>query len=139
MSYIRQVESLEIMAARAIGEGSNFADGYARIGPRITSHHRRTLPQTLARLECGNVIDERDDDCISAMGDALVTAANERSSGYGSRVLNVCTSEDLLFDKKLEELRWLILRWDSFARVRRQVRGRLAARRLIESEENTCQ
>jgi hypothetical protein len=131
MSYIRRVETLETMAARAIGEGCNFGDAYARIGPSLTTHHRRTLPQTLARLECGNVIDERDDDCIAAMGDALVEAANERSAGYGTRVLNVSTYEDLLFDKKLEELRWLILRWDSFARVRRQVRARLAARLLL--------
>ena len=131
MSYIRRVESLESMAARAIGEGSNFANSYARFGQRLTSHHRRTLPQALARLECGNVIDERDDNCIAAMGDALVDAANALCPNYGHRVLNVCTHEDFLIDRELEQLRWLILRWESFSIVRRHVRARLAARRLI--------
>ena len=131
MSYIRRVESLETMAARAIGEGGNFGDAYARIGPSLTSHHRRTLPQTLARLASGEVIDERDDVCIAAMGAALINAANERSPGYGHRVLNICTHDDFLFDKELGRLRWLILRWDSFQFVRSQVRGRLAARRLL--------
>ncbi|MFT6091329.1 hypothetical protein [Sulfitobacter sp.] len=133
MSYIRREESLETMAARAIGEGSDFGHTYARTGLCLTSHHRRTLPQTLARLECGEVLDARDDDCIAAMGDALVAEANAISPGYGNRVLNVCTYEDFLFDEKLEELRWMILRWDSFSRVRMQVRGRLAARRLLVS------
>tara|TARA_R110002124_G_scaffold287334_2_gene473176 strand:+ start:2765 stop:3178 length:414 start_codon:yes stop_codon:yes gene_type:complete len=131
MSYIRRVETLENMAARAIGEGSDFAQNYARTGPRLTSYHRRTLPQTLARLECGEILDARDDECIAAMGSALVAAANERSPGYGNRVLNVCTHDDFLFDEDLEHLRWMILRWDSFTHVRRLVRGRLAARRLI--------
>lgn len=139
MTYIRRIESLEIMAARAIGEGSNFGENYARIGPRITSHHRRTLLQTLERLACGEVYDQRDDDCIAAMGDALVDAANKRSPGYGNRVLNICTHEDMLFDKKLEELRWMILRWESFSMLRRQVRGRLAARRLLSTAQNTFQ
>ncbi len=79
----------------------------------------------------GDVFDTRDDDCIAAMGDALVAAANAISPGYGSRVLNVCTYEDMLFDEQLEHLRWLILRWESFSLVRRQVRGRLAAKRLL--------
>ncbi len=131
MSYIRRVETLEHMAARAISEGADFARNYARTGPRLTSHHRRTLPQTLARLECGDILDARDDDCIAAMGSALVAAANERSPGYGNRVLNVCTHDDFLIDDALEHLRWMILRWQSFCHVRQQVRGRLAARRLI--------
>ena len=131
MSYIRREESLETMAARAIGEGSDFGENYAHSGPRLTGHHRSTLPHTLARLACGEVFDERDDDCIAALGDTIVSAANERSPGYGNRVLNICTHDDFLFDDKLEELRWLILRWDSFSRVRRQVRARLAARRLL--------
>ncbi len=134
MSYIRREETLEIMVARAIEEGRSFGDAYAHFGPRLTSHHRRTLSQTLARLECGEVFDERDNDCIAAMGDALIAAANERFPGYGNRVLNVCTHDDFLFDKKLKQLRWLILRWDSCSRVRRQVRARLAARRVLSSE-----
>ena len=70
-----------MLAARAIGEASDFAENYARFGPRLKSHHRRSLSQTLARLACGEVCDERDDDCIAAMGAALVTAANEQSTG----------------------------------------------------------
>jgi len=81
----------------------------------------------LARIESGEVIDARDDDCIAAMGSALASAANERSPGYGIRVLNVCTNEDFPFDEKLKALRSLILRWDSLS----QGRGRLGARRLL--------
>lgn len=50
----------------------------------LERRHRRTLPQTLERLACGEILEERDDECIAAMGDALVAAANERSSGYGT-------------------------------------------------------
>ncbi len=131
MSYIRREESLETMVARAIGEGCNFADSFARSGLSLEGYHHRKLPETLARLDCGDVFDTRDDDCITAMGDALLAAANAISPGYGSRVLNICTYEDLLFDEQLEHLRWLILRWRSFSLVRQQVRGRLAAKRLL--------
>jgi hypothetical protein len=139
MSYIRKEETLELLVARAIGEGSSFGDNYDSIGPRITNHHRRTLPQTLERLACGEVLDARDDECIAAMGTALVAEANAIRPGYGTRILNVCTYEDILFNKDLEDLRWLILRWQSFSAVRRQVRGRLAARRLLSTERNTFQ
>ena len=91
MSYIRREESLETMVARAIGEGCNFADSYARTGLSLEGYHHRKLPETLARLDCGDVFDTRDDDCITAMGDALVAEANAISPGYGSRVLNICT------------------------------------------------
>ena len=136
MSYIRRVETLENRAARAIGECADFAQNYARTGPRLTSHHRRTLPQTLARLECGEILDARDDDCIAAMGAALVAAANERSPGYGNRVLNVCTHDDFLIDDLLVHLRWMILRWESFSHVRLQVRRRLAAKRLLFRDQS---
>ena len=131
MSYIRRLESLENMAARAIGEGNSFAESFAAFTSQLTGHHRRSLPKTLDRLTCGEVFDQRDDDCIAAMGAVLVNAANARSPGYGDRVINVCTYEDILFDNDLVELRRLILQWQSFSSARRQVRARLAARRLL--------
>ena len=130
-TYIRREESLEVMAARAINEGAAFADLYARIGPVLKSYHRRSLPHTLNRLACGEVFDAQDDDCISAMGEALVAAANDLHRGYGNRVLNECTHDDFLINEELEDLRWMILRWQSFALVRGQVRARMAARRVL--------
>tara|TARA_R110000850_G_scaffold81352_3_gene174841 strand:- start:2528 stop:2944 length:417 start_codon:yes stop_codon:yes gene_type:complete len=138
MSYIRREESLETLAARAISEGVQFGEYYARFGPDLAGYHRRTLPHTLSRLACGEPLDERDDDCIAAMGDALVCQANGLCPGYGNRVLNVCTHEDFLILKELEDLRWFILRWQSFNLVRGQVRARLAARRLLSSVDNVC-
>jgi hypothetical protein len=130
-TYIRRTESLEIMAARAIGEGAAFGENYARFGPVLANSYRRMLSQTLTRLEGGDVFDERDDGCIKAMGDALVVSANALCPGYGNRVLDVCTHDDFLTDRRLEELRWMILRWDSFRLVRNQVRARMAARRVL--------
>ncbi len=132
-TYIRRTESLEIMAARAIGEGAAFGENYARYGRALATSYRRELPQTLTRLECGDVFDVRDDDCIRAMGDALVVTANALCPGYGNRVLDVCTHDDFLIDSRLEELRWMILRWESFSQVRNQVRARMAARRVLSS------
>ena len=132
-TYIRRTESLEIMAARAISEGAAFGDNYARYRGALATSYRRVLPQTLTRLECGDVFDERDDGCIRAMGDALVVAANALSPGYGNRVLDVCTHDDFLIDSRLEELRWMILRWESFSLVRNQVRARMAARRVLSN------
>ena len=134
MSYIQRKESLEEIAAKAISEGITFADHYDRLGPALTGLHRRSLPQTLLRLKAGDVLDERDDECIAAMGDALVQAANKLSSGYGNRILNVCTNDDVLFCKELEDLRWFILRWDSFRFVRRQLQARMMARRLLSDQ-----
>jgi hypothetical protein len=131
MSYIRREESLESMAARAISEGLSFGENYACFGPELRAHHKRLLPDTLARLECGEVFDDRDDECVNEMGAALVHAANTLQPGYGNRVLNVCTHEDFLISSELEDLRWFILSWQSFKLVRCQVRARLAARRLL--------
>ncbi len=130
-TYIRREEALEHMAARAISEGAKFADLYARFGPVLKSYHRRSLPHTLNRLACGEVFDVQDDECVSAMGEALIAAANDVLPGYGNRVLHECTHDDLLSSKTLEDLRGLILRWQSFALVRGQVRARLAARRVL--------
>lgn len=99
--------------------------------------YRRVFPQTLTRLECGDVFDPRDDGCIKAMGDALVASANALCPGYGNRVLDVCTHDDFLFNERLEELRWMILRWESFSLVRNQVRARMAARRVLSSMDET--
>tara|TARA_R110000850_G_scaffold21488_3_gene63342 strand:- start:13749 stop:14171 length:423 start_codon:yes stop_codon:yes gene_type:complete len=136
-TYIKRTESLEAMAARAIGEGAVFAENYALSGPIPANLYRRVLPQTLSRLECGDVFDERDDGCIKAMGDVLVDTANALCPGYGNRVLNICTHDDFLIDKNLEELRWMILRWQSFCLVRNQVRARMAARRVLNTMGET--
>ncbi len=138
MSYIRREESLEMSAARAIREGMQFGEHYARVGPSLKAYHQRSLPHTLSRLACGEPLDERDDDCIAAMGDALVCQANGLCPGYGNRVLNVCTHDDFLFTQELEDLRWFILRWQSFNLVRGQVRARLAARRLLSDTGGIC-
>jgi hypothetical protein len=138
MSYIRREESLEMLAARAITEGMQFGEHYARVGPNLKAYHQRLLPHTLSRLACGEPFDERDDDCIAAMGDALVCQANGLCPGYGNRVLNVCTHDDFLILKELEDLRWFILRWQSFNLVRGQVRARFAARRLLSSSDEVC-
>ncbi|MBB3995554.1 hypothetical protein GGR95_003211 [Sulfitobacter undariae] len=131
MSYIRREESLESMAARAINEGLSFGENYAFFGPELSTYHKRMLQDTLARLACGEVFDVRDDECVCAMGAALVSAANNLQPGYGNRVLNVCTYEDFLISTELEDLRWFILCWQSFSLVRGQVRARMAARRLL--------
>lgn len=136
-TYIRRTESLEVMAARAIGEGAAFGGNFARYSRVLATSYRRVLPQTLTRLECGDVFDARDDGCIRAMGDSLVAAANALSPGYGNRVLDVCTHDDFLFNERLEELRWMILRWESFSLVRSQVRARMAAQRVLSSIDET--
>ncbi len=136
-TYIRRTESLETMAARAIGEGAAFAEHYALSGPIPANFFRRVFPQTLTRMEGGDVFDPRDDGCIKALGDALVAAANDLCPGYGNRVLDVCTHKDFLFNERLEELRWLILRWESFSLVRNQVRARMAARRVLSNINET--
>jgi hypothetical protein len=138
MSYIRREESLEALAARSIREGKQFGEHFARFGPNLEGFHRRTLPHTLSRLACGEPLDERDDDCVAAMGEALVCQANKLCPGYGNRVLNVCTHDDFLITQELEDLRCFILRWQSFDFVRGQVRALIAARRLLRSAGDIC-
>ncbi|AML52803.1 hypothetical protein [Falsihalocynthiibacter arcticus] len=123
------------MVARAINSGQAFGRDYAQSGPVLKSYHRRVLLQTLERLESGEVFEAQDDECISAMGSALVSAANDLRPGYGNRILDVCKHEEYLFNNALEDLRRFILQWESFDFVRKQARARIAARRLLSQVE----
>lgn len=130
-SYIRREESLEVMAARAVGEGADFARAYGEKGPAVTGVARLSVPRTLGRLEGGEVLDVRDDACLDAIGRTLVAAANRRRPRYGDHALRTCTHEDCILDPRLDELRDLLERWKSFRLVRNQLRARLAAQRLL--------
>ncbi len=130
-SYIRREEDLEHMAARAIGEGSWFAQSYRRCRLVPSLGTRRDQFATLGRFDCGEVFDVRDDACLAALGQTLSDAADCHRSDYGLYAMRECTIKDCLLDPKLEELRVLIECWKRFSVVRQQVRRRQAALRIV--------
>ena len=130
-TYIRREQTLEELAACVIASAAAFAESCSLQGPSPEGPERRNFTRMIDRLACGEVLDERDDGCIAAVGHALVEAANERCVGYGNRVLDADTTEDFLIDKELARLRGRILAWDGFRFQRNRLRARLRARELL--------
>ena len=87
--------------------------------------------KSIVQLRIGDVLDERDDACIAMVGKDLVSAANARCAGYGNKVLEMDTEEDVLIDSELERLRLRILAWSQFQFLRNRLRARVKARALI--------
>ncbi len=130
-TYIRREQTLEELGACVISQAAAFADDCARHGPTPSGLMQRSFSQMLERLERGDVLDERDNACIAIIGRDLVKAANARRAGYGNRVLETDTEEDVLFDDDLEYLRHRILAWSQFQFLRNRLRARVKAQSLI--------
>lgn len=130
-TYIRREQTLEELGACVISQAAAFADNCARHGPTPRGMMQRSFSQMLERLERGDVLDERDDACITMIGKDLVATANARCAGYGNRVLEVETEEDFLTDSELEHLRIRILAWSQFQFLRNRLRARVKAQSLI--------
>ena len=130
-TYIRREQTLEELGACVISQAAAFADDCARHGPIPRGLMRRSFSHMLERLERGDVLDERDDACIAMVGKDLVSAANARCAGYGNKVLEMDTEEDVLIDSELERLRLQILAWSQFQFLRNRLRARVKARALI--------
>ncbi len=131
--YRFREHTLEELAACVISSAAAFAESCVRHGPIPQGPERRSFARMVDRLEGGDVLDERDDACIAAVGQALVDAANSHCPGYGNRVLNIDTNEDVLVDRELERLRDRILAWDGFRFQRNRLRARIEARQLLGS------
>lgn len=132
-TYIRREQTLEELAACVISQAVAFADDCARQGPTPRGLMQRSFSHMLDRLERGDVLDERDDACIAMIGKDLVAAANARCAGYGNRVLETDTEEDLLIDSELAHLRLRILAWSQFQFLRNRLRARVKAQSLISA------
>lgn len=83
------------------------------------------------RLQSGNVLDDRDDGCIVAIGKELVAAINKRCRGYGDRILSEDTHDDFLVDEELSRLRIQLLAWSDFTFQRNRLRAKMQARDLL--------
>lgn len=68
------------------------------------------------------------------MEQVLVDALNTLWPGYGDRIRQTPpheTYDDVIFDSRVDALRWLFEEWRALSNLRDAVRARLAARRFL--------
>ncbi len=133
MTYTRihHEPSLEELAAVVISYAAAFAESCARGAPVPKGHHRRTFPHMLERLARGDVLDDRDDSCLAAVGQSLIDEVNAIAPGYAHAVLHGDTSNDIYFNKALQGARDRLLAWQEFHWLRNKLRCRVKAQALL--------
>ncbi|MBR9892042.1 hypothetical protein GYB14_10100 [bacterium] len=135
-TYIRREQTLEELAETVIARAKNFVESSAKGVPTPTGLQRRNYLPMLARFESGDVLDERDDRCLEAVGRALSAAIEEIVPGYATVVLEEDTSEDFFFNKRLEELRDHLVQWQNLCSARNRLRSRIRAQQLIAAVQD---
>ncbi|MBO9436476.1 hypothetical protein J7394_19840 [Ruegeria sp. R13_0] len=134
-TYIRREQSLEELAACVISDAAAFAHICAWRLPAPKGPERRVFLHMINRLERGDVLDARDDDCIEAVGQDLVAAVNALLPGYGDFVLQSNDYGEPPIDPDLAWYRSQILLFSRFRYCRNRLRARLAARSLVGSAD----
>ncbi|MEP2533848.1 hypothetical protein [Shimia sp.] len=134
-TYIRRELSLEELAAQVISLAAQFSEVCAWHAQVPKSPWRRVFPHMLERLAYGNVVDDRDTECIAEIGRGFVTAANARLPGYGDHVLNCPHYVEEPIDDGLALLKSHIELHHLFQSLRSQLIARMRARELIGCSE----
>ena len=135
-SQLRREEALEELAAQAIRQAASFARAFDDADLAFPASYGTSFNATLARLRRGEAFDERDDIRIAQMEQVLVDALNTLWPGYGDRIRQTPrheTYDDVIFDSRVDALRWLFEEWRALRNFRDAVRARLAARRFLAS------
>ena len=133
MTYTRihHEPTLEELASSVISHAAAFAASCSSGGPVPKGHHRRTFPNMLERFARGDVLDDRDDPCLTAVGQSLIDAVEGIAPGYAHVVLHGDTRNDIYFNKGLQGARDRLLAWRELHGLRNHLRCRLKARALL--------
>ena len=121
---------LEFLALQAIRTGRALAQNWRMTLPKVEGMTHARVGETLSRLDEGELFTLHDEHIWPKMEKALVENLNEHRDGYGSYALETDTSHDNLWDKELDQKRWLMECWKAFISARQMLIDRRRAAKL---------
>ncbi|MDG1340977.1 MAG: hypothetical protein P8P66_13445 [Paracoccaceae bacterium] len=136
-TYIRRELSHEEDFAQLIASAAEFAEMCAWRVKTPSGLERKVFLHMINRLETGDVLDLRDDQCIAVIGRDLISKANALKPGYGTFLMNSYRYEPVPLSAKLAQVHQDLLLFERFQGNRCRLRCRLKARAQLKALEES--
>lgn len=126
--YTRREVTIEYLAELVVTDAAGLSDCWRPASLELDGRRHQMMLERFAR---GDVLDDRDDAALEAVGKALIADVEKMLPGYSALILRGDTREDVYVNAELQRRHDMLLRWQEFRNARNHLRGKVRAMRLL--------
>ncbi|MCT4372023.1 hypothetical protein CLG85_017530 [Yangia mangrovi] len=127
-NYTRREVTIEYLAELVITHAAGLSDCWRPASLNVEGRRHQMMLERFAR---GDVLDDRDDAALEAVGKALIADVEGMLPGYSALILRGDTREDVYVNAEIQRRHDMLIRWQEFRDARNRLRGKVRAMRLL--------